>query len=94
VEKTVRNNREGAQYLAEELSAIGLKPLPTWANFVYVDAGEDATELARRLQSEGIIIRPLGNWGAPTAMRVSIGTPAQNRAFVSAMRKVVECPAV
>jgi histidinol-phosphate aminotransferase len=89
VEKTVRNNREGAQYLAGEISAMGLKVLPTWANFVYVDAAEDAAGLARRLQAEGIIVRPLANWGAPTAMRVSIGTPEQNRALVAAMKKVV-----
>jgi len=89
VEKTIRNNMEGARYLAAELNAMGLKVLPTWANFVYVDVGEDATSVTQRLQSEGVIVRPLGNWGARTAIRVSIGTPGQNEAFVAAMKKVV-----
>ena len=89
VQKTLRNNREGAQYLTDSLVAMGLKVLPTWANFVYVDVGEDAAELSKRLLAEGIIIRPLGGWGAKTAIRVSIGRPEQNEAFVAAMKKVV-----
>ena len=89
VEKTIRNNMEGARYVTEALLAMGLKVLPTWANFLYVDVGEDATELGRRLLAEGIIIRPLGGWGAKTAIRVSIGKPEENEAFVAAMKKVV-----
>jgi histidinol-phosphate aminotransferase len=89
VQKTLRNNREGALYLTESLSALGLKVLPTWANFVFVKAGKDASALAQRLQSEGVIVRPLGNWGAKTALRISIGTREQNELLVAAMKKVV-----
>jgi histidinol-phosphate aminotransferase len=89
VQKTLRNNHEGARYLTETLSALGLKVLPTWANFVFVEAGEDASALAHRLQAEGVIVRPLGNWGAKTALRISIGTPEQNETLVAAMKKVV-----
>jgi histidinol-phosphate aminotransferase len=89
VHKTIRNNMEGAKYLTEALSTMGLKVLPTWANFVYVEVGEDASELNKRLLAEGIIIRPLGGWGAQTAIRVTIGKPEENEAFVAAMKKVV-----
>lgn len=89
VQKTLRNNMQGAKYLTESLTMMGLKPLETWANFIYVDVGEDASELNRRLLAEGIIIRPLGGWGAKTGIRVTIGTPEQNEAFVAAMKKVV-----
>jgi len=89
VQKTVRNNVEGAKYLTESLTEMGFKVLPTWANFVYVDVGEDSVELAKRLQAEGVIIRPLSNWGAKTGIRVSIGTPDENKTFIAAMKRLV-----
>ncbi len=88
-EKTLRNNSAGAKYLTEKLTEMGLKVLPTWANFVYVDLGEDCVTVAKRLQSEGVIIRPLAGWGAKTAIRVSIGKPEENEQFVATMKKVV-----
>ncbi len=89
VQKTVRNNLEGAKYLTEKLTEMGFKVLPTWANFVYVDVGEDSVEMAKRLQSEGVIIRPLTGWGAKTGIRVSIGKPEENQAFIAAMKRLV-----
>ena len=89
IQKTVQNNLAGAKYLTEKLSEMGLKVLPTWANFVYVDVGEDCVAVAKRLQSEGVIIRPLAGWGAKTAIRVTIGKPEENEQFVAAMKKVV-----
>jgi histidinol-phosphate/aromatic aminotransferase/cobyric acid decarboxylase-like protein len=41
------------------------------------------------LQAAGVIIRPLSNWGAKTGIRVSIGTPEENRVFIAAMKKLV-----
>lgn len=89
IERTIRNNTEGARFLTEKLTEVGLQVLPTSANFVYVNLAEDCTTVAQRLQSEGVIIRPLGNWGACTAIRVSIGKPDENEQFVSAMKKVM-----
>ncbi|HVZ18511.1 MAG TPA: histidinol-phosphate transaminase [Terriglobales bacterium] len=89
VQKTVRNNVEGAKYLTEKLTEMGFKVLPTWANFVYVDVTEDSVEVGKRLQAEGVIIRPLTNWGAKTGIRVSIGTPEENEAFIAAMKRSV-----
>jgi histidinol-phosphate aminotransferase len=89
IQKTLRNNAEGAQYLTACLCELGLQALPTWANFLYVDVGEDCLALARRLLSEGVIIRPLAGWGAKTAIRVTIGKPEENQRFIAAMKKLV-----
>jgi histidinol-phosphate aminotransferase len=89
IQKTLRNNTEGAQYLTKCLTELGFQVLPTWANFVYVDVGEDCVAVAKRLQSEGVIIRPLAGWGAKTAIRVTIGKPEENERFIAAMKKVV-----
>lgn len=85
--KTLRNNAEGVRWLGEQFAAIGFQPVPSWANFVYCDVGEDSVAVVKRLQDAGVIVRPLKPWGAPTAIRVSAGTPEENLKFVEAFRK-------
>jgi histidinol-phosphate aminotransferase len=86
IRKTVENNSAQAPELARSLSALGFHAVPTSASFVYFDVGEDAAEVARRIQAEGVIVRPLTAWGAPTAIRVTIGTAEQNQRFLAALR--------
>jgi histidinol-phosphate aminotransferase len=84
--KTVDNNSEQAPELVKSLSAMGFHTVPTSASFVYFDVGEDAGEVARRIQAEGVIVRPLTAWGAPRAIRVTVGKAAQNQRFLAALR--------
>jgi len=86
-QKTIANNRRGAEFLMSRLSEMGYRPIPTFANFIYFDVGEDAAALSKRIQSEGVIVRPLGPWGIPTAIRVTIGTPEQNELFIAALAR-------
>jgi len=88
--KVVTNNATQAQILGVGLSELGYRVVPTWANFVYCDVGEDATGFAARLREEGISVRPLGVWGAPSCIRVSIGIPEQNQTLLEAVRKIGE----
>ncbi len=93
--KTIENNAAGVPWLMHEMEKIGFKPVPTWANFIYCEVGEDAAAMTRRLQAEGVIVRPLnGPWGAPTAIRVTVGTPEQNEKFIAALKKVAASAAV
>lgn len=90
VQRTINNNCSGAEYLTRELGEIGLHALPTWTNFLFIDLGEPASPFAKRLESEGVIVRPMtGTWNAPEAIRVTIGTPEQNDLFLRAMKKVL-----
>jgi len=88
VERVVDSNAVQAVVLTEGLSQLGYKVVPTWANFVYCDVGEDAAALAGRLRQEGVSIRPLNAWGAPTCIRVSVGTAEDNEFFLAALRRV------
>lgn len=88
IERTVSNNAEQAQILGVGLSELGYRVVPTWANFLYCDLGEDAAAMAEQLRGDGISVRPLGGWGAPTCIRVSIGTPEHNQIFLSAIGKI------
>ena len=90
IHKALENNAEQSKLLSEGISALGYRVVPTWANFLYCELGEDAASVAKRLQAEGVIIRPLGPWGAATAVRVTVGTPEQNQIFLKAFRKVME----
>ena len=88
VARSVTHNTEQAQVLESGLSVLGFRIVPTWGNFIYCELKDNAGEFARRLRQEGTSVRPLGAWGAPACIRVSIGTAEQNDAFLKAMRKV------
>jgi histidinol-phosphate aminotransferase len=89
-QKTLQNNAEQAERLVARITELGYPPIPTWANFLYCELGDDAAAVAERLQAEGVIVRPLGPWGAPTAIRITIGTAEQNDIFLRAFKKVME----
>jgi histidinol-phosphate aminotransferase len=89
ISMTIKNNLEGSGWLLEHLTELGITAVPTSANFVYFETEESAAVLARKMQAEGVIIRPLGAWGIPNGIRVTVGTPEQNDRFFRAMKKVL-----
>jgi histidinol-phosphate aminotransferase len=58
------------------------------ANFLYADTGADARPLFEALLRQGVIVRPLHGFGAPTAIRVTSGTSEENRFFAEALARV------
>ena len=90
--RVVSNNVTEAQTLGVRLSELEYRVVPTAANFLYCDIGEDAASFAGKLRDEGVLVRPLGGWGAPNCIRVSIGTPDQNERFLIAARKIRQKP--
>jgi histidinol-phosphate aminotransferase len=89
VTRSVSHNAEQAQRLEVDLSNLGFRVVPTWANFLYCDLRQDAAAVCARLREEGVSVRPLGAWGAPTCIRVSIGTSQHNVQFLEAMRRIL-----
>jgi histidinol-phosphate aminotransferase len=88
ITRVVANNAAQAQVLGVGLSELEFRVVPTAANFFYCDVGGDAAEFAGRLRGEGVSVRALGVWGAPNCVRISIGTPEQNRFLLSAARMI------
>ena len=88
IRKAVENNTQEAQRLHSALSGMDYALTPTWANFLYCEIGRDARPFAERLKNEGIWVRPLEQWGAPEAVRITIGRPEQNDALLGAMAKL------
>ncbi|HUO14799.1 MAG TPA: histidinol-phosphate transaminase [Verrucomicrobiae bacterium] len=88
IESTVASNAAQSQAVGVGLSELGYRVVPTWANFLYVDVEGNAADFAGRLHHKGVSVRPLGVWGAPNSIRVSIGTLEQNQFLLDAMRKI------
>jgi histidinol-phosphate aminotransferase len=86
---SVERNAEGVEYLTPRLQEMGFRVVPTSANFIYLETSEDPTQLGRRIQNEGCIVRSLAPWGIPNALRISVGTPEENRILVDALSRAL-----
>jgi histidinol-phosphate aminotransferase len=89
VRKTVENNAAGVAWLMPRFADLGLRTVPTSANFIYVELDEDADAFAKRMQAEGVLVRSLVPWGIPNGIRLTVGTAEQNQVLVRALKKVV-----
>ena len=82
-------NMRGRAALEATLRAHGLEPAgPALGNFVYVEVG-DGRAVFEQLLREGVIVRPLAGFGAPGAIRVSVGTTEENEIFAAALGHVL-----
>ena len=86
---STRAVHEGRAYLSRELAALGWDVVPSQGNFMLADTHGDGRELFRRLLEKGVIVRPADGWGYPTHIRVSVGTPDENRRLLVALRDCV-----
>ncbi len=88
VKKTRKINESGKKYLYENFEKMSVFYVPSETNFVTFDVKTDAKKVSDELQKRGVIIRPLTMYGMPTFLRMTIGTPDQNKKFVDAFRQV------
>jgi histidinol-phosphate aminotransferase len=89
IEQRRRANAAAMAELERLLRERGYDPAgPAVANFLYAESGSDSRPLFEALLQEGVIVRPLHGFGAPTAIRVTSGTPDENRFFAEALAKV------
>jgi histidinol-phosphate aminotransferase len=77
-------------HVVEMLERAGFEVAgPAVANFVYADTGRDARAVFDELLRAGVIVRPLNAFGSETAIRVTIGTPAENAFLAEALDRTV-----
>ncbi|MGD2056422.1 MAG: histidinol-phosphate transaminase, partial [Gammaproteobacteria bacterium] len=89
LEKTLRVNREGMQQLVAGLAGLGLSCTDSVGNFILFDCGRPAVALYEQLLREGVIVRPVANYGLPDHLRVTVGLAEENAQFLRAMEKVL-----
>ena len=79
---------EGRAFLQDGFARMGLEFVPSYANFVLVNVGNGG-RVFEALLKKGIIIRAMGSYKLPAWVRVSVGTPEENRRFVAALEEVL-----
>jgi len=88
VRRSVESNRAGLAQLEAGLKKLGIRPVPSVANFILIDFEFDADPLAAELMKHGVIVRPMRWMGFPNAIRVSVGTQAENEKFLHALAEL------
>jgi histidinol-phosphate aminotransferase len=85
VERTRRTNARGMKLFAREFRRLKLEFVPSAANFILVRVG-DGARVFHEMQKLGVIVRPMGGYALPEWIRISIGTPKENRRGIEALK--------
>jgi histidinol-phosphate aminotransferase len=95
VERRRRDNAAQRPRIERALRDGGFEPAgPAVANFVFAEVGEDSRPLFEQLLREGVIVRPTHGFGAPGAIRVTVGSAEENELFAEALARVTAQEAV
>ncbi|MDR1185177.1 MAG: histidinol-phosphate transaminase [Coriobacteriales bacterium] len=86
--KVIRNNREGREAYYRVFDDLGLTYVPSQTNFVFFDTGIPSEQVAEKFLRCGIIVRPGTDFGYPTWLRVTIGTPEDNARVADILREL------
>jgi len=88
VARSYEVNRSGMQQLVAGLTGLGLEFIRSYGNFVTF-AVADAQRVFQRLLEAGVIVRPLGAYGMPRHLRVTVGLETENARFLEALRQAI-----
>ena len=90
VARCVQLNTLERTRVSKALKDMGLRVLPTQANFVTVDFGRPSAPILQALLEQGVIVRPMGSYLLPNFLRVSIGTEEENDRFLASLAKALK----
>lgn len=88
VTESRRLNREGLRQLEAGLEALSIRYVRSHGNFILIDVG-NAAAVNLALLRQGIIVRPVANYGLPSFLRVTVGLPAENARFLAALESAI-----
>ena len=88
LKKVLDNSAQARSFYYAELKAMGLEYVPSEANFVLIRIGDGAEEITRRLFERKVLVRFMGSYGFPDCIRISFGTPAENRKCIEELKKL------
>lgn len=86
VAESYQLNRRGMEQIVAGLKRLGLEHIPSHGNFVTF-AVSDGAAVNRGLLKQGVIVRPIGGYGLPNHLRVTIGLETENARFLAALEK-------
>ncbi len=86
--RSYESNRNGMEQIVAGLKRLGLAHIPSHGNFVTFEVA-DTPGVNSRLLQQGVIVRPIGGYGLPNHLRVTIGVESENRLFLEALTKAL-----
>jgi len=89
LEASLKLNQAGLAQWVEATAEMGLSFIPSVGNFICLDVGRAAAPVYELLLREGVIVRPVANYGLPNHLRITLGLAQENRRAISALRKVL-----
>jgi len=89
IRRGIQLTRQGMGQLVDGVRARGLGYVPSVCNFLTIDLGQPAGPVDQALLREGVITRPIANYGLPNHLRVTVGLPEENARFLAALKKVL-----
>jgi histidinol-phosphate aminotransferase len=90
VARSVGHNRSEMARVTDGLARLGLGWIPSVCNFITVDLGRPAGPVDQALLRQGVICRPVGNYGLPNHLRISIGLEQENNRMLTALGRVLD----
>lgn len=88
IRKTVQTVMNGRKYLEGEFQRLGIRFWPTQGNFFIIDPPLPEFEFTDFLMNEGVMVRPVSQFGAPGKVRITIGTQEANEVLVNVLEKI------
>lgn len=88
VKRSYELNRAGMTQVTAGLDALGLRYIPSFGNFVSFEV-RNAPAIFQALLKAGVIVRPIGGYGMPNHLRVSIGLESENARFLASLRQAL-----
>jgi len=85
VERSRQLNQRGLEQIAAGMDRLQRRYIPSFGNFLTFHAGA-AADVYQRLLQQGVIVRPIGGYGMPEHLRVSIGLESENERFLRALQ--------
>jgi len=89
LQKAIDINKQGMSYFEASFKTMGLEWIPSVGNFITVDLRQDTLKIDKLLLQEGVITRPVANYGLPNHLRISIGLDEENKRCVETLKKVL-----
>jgi histidinol-phosphate aminotransferase len=83
---SVELNARGMQQVIAGVQALGLRVYPSRGNFVLIDCARPGGAVYQALLRQGVIVRPVGGYGLPTQLRITIGTESENQRLLAALK--------
>jgi len=90
IEKSVAANSAGMKQLTAGFEKLGLDYIPSVGNFVCVNVGRSGAEVDAQLLRKGCITRPIGGYGLPQHLRITVGLHDENQRFLQALESVLK----